>query len=113
MTVLQELERAFALSCQLCDPCWEGAVARAMALCHEQAGDLERAWAWIDEARRRCVRETDTYVALAVEILADHARLSAKAGHEAQAGASMRECLALAARAHMDAHVQRAVGLLA
>lgn len=111
-TVLQELERAFALSCQLADPCWEAAVARAMALCHEAAGDLERALEWLSEARRRCVRETDTYVALVVEILADQARLSAKLGNASQASACTREGLSLAARAHMDAHVHRAIRLL-
>ncbi len=104
-----ELERAFALSCQLADPCWEAAVARAMGLCCEARGDDEQALAWFTQARGRCARETDTYVALLVEILSDQARCSAKLGHAAQASACAREGLSLAARAHMDAHVHRAV----
>lgn len=112
MVVQQELERAFALSCQLADPCWEAAVARAMGLCHEARGELDHALAWISEARKRCVRETDTYVALLVEILADQARLSARLGLASQASACTREGLSLAARAYMDAHVHRAMQLM-
>ena len=111
-TVMQELERAFALSCQLADPCWEAAVARAMARCHEVSGNLERALEWLCEARKRSVRETDPYVALVVEILADQARISAKMGNAAQSNTCIREMLSLAARAHMDAHVHRAVTLI-
>ena len=113
MTVMQELGRAFALSCQLADPCWEAAVARVMARCHEVAGNPERATEWLSEARKRCVRQTDTYVALLVEILADQARISARLGHAAQSNICAREMLSLAARAHMDAHVHRAIDLIA
>lgn len=83
-----------------------------MGLSFEALGDDERALEWLAEARKRCVRETDVYVALLVEILADQARASAKLGHAAQASACTREGLSLAARAHMDAHVHRAVELL-
>jgi tetratricopeptide (TPR) repeat protein len=110
--IQQELERAFALSCQLGDPCWEAAVARTIGLCREACGDFEHALAWFTEARRRCVRETDTYVALLVEILADQARLSATLGRASQANACLREGLSLAARAHMDAHVHRVIQLM-
>jgi hypothetical protein len=111
-TILIELERAFALSCQLADPCWEAAVGRSMGLCCEASGDDEGALEWFAEARKRCGRETDIYVALLVEILTDQARVSAKLGHAAQASACAREGLSLAARAHMDAHVHRAVQLI-
>ncbi len=113
LEVLPALEQAFALSCQLADPCWEAAVARAMGLCCEAMNDDEAALAWFAQARRRCVRETDIYVALLVEILADQARACAKLGHADQASACNRESLALAARAHMDAHIHRAVQHLA
>ncbi len=111
-SVMQDLERAFALSCQLADPCWEAAVARVMARCHEVAGNPEQALGWLSEARMRCVRQTDTYVALVVEILADQARISASLGHVAQSNTCAREMLSLAARAHMDAHVHRAIHLI-
>lgn len=107
-----ELESAFALSCQLGDPCWEAAVARVLGLSHEAANDTARALEWLREARKRCVRGTDYYAALLVEILLDQARLNGKLGHAAQADACVREALSLAARAHMDAHVERAVQLI-
>jgi DNA-binding SARP family transcriptional activator len=112
VVILADLENAFALSCQLGDPCWEAAVARTLGLSCEVLGDLDRGMSWFVEARRRCVRETDTYVALLVEILVDQARVSAKQGQPAQSDACTREALSLAARAHMDGHVSRAVELL-
>jgi DNA-binding SARP family transcriptional activator len=107
-----DLENAFALSCQLGDPCWEAAVARTLGLSFEAAGDLDRSMNWLADARKRCVRESDSYAALLVEILVDQARISAKQGQLSQSDASTREVLALAARAHMDRHVARAVELL-
>jgi DNA-binding SARP family transcriptional activator len=107
-----ELESAFALSCQLGDPCWEAAVARVLGLAYEAMNDAARALQWLHEARKRCARGTDHYVALLVEIVLDQARLSGKLGQAAQADACTREALSLAARAHMDAHVERAVQLI-
>ncbi len=109
LTVLADLERAFALSCQLGDPCWEGAVARSLGLCCEAQGDLDGALTWYADAYRRGGREIDSYAALLVELLVDQARVSLKQGHSAQADTSTREMLSLAARAHMDGHVSRAV----
>jgi DNA-binding SARP family transcriptional activator len=109
--VQEELQNAFALSCQLADPCWEAAVARAIGLAHEARGSFEEALRWIGEARQRCVRETDTYVALLVEILIDDARLSSLLGLDARANTCKREAVSLAARSHMDAHVERAACL--
>jgi hypothetical protein len=74
--------------------------------------DFTSAFHWITQARERCVRETDAYVALLVAILASHAEFSLKAGQSAQADAIVRELLSLAARAHMDTYVQRAVELI-
>jgi hypothetical protein len=55
-------EDAFALACQLGDPCWEGMAGRALALLALHAGDPEAAAAWITEARRRSDRFSDRYV---------------------------------------------------
>jgi len=49
---------------------------------------------------------------LLVAILASHAEFSLKAGQSAQADTIVRELLSLAARAHMDTYVQRAVELI-
>ena len=109
---LPDLEGAFALSCQLGDPCWEAAVARALGLSYAAMNDYERAMEWLVEARKRVTRETDIYVALLVEILADQVDISRKLGHAAQADALARDYLSMAARAHMDIHVNRAISLL-
>jgi DNA-binding SARP family transcriptional activator len=57
-----EAEQAFALACQLGDPCWEGMTGRALALLALHAGDTAAAQHWIIDARRRCDRVTDRYV---------------------------------------------------
>lgn len=103
------LEEAFALSCQIGDPCWEAATARVMALTYAAAADFAPALDWIGRARERCTRETDAYAALLVTILANHAEISLRAGQSAQADSIIRELLSLAARTHMDSYVQWAV----
>jgi tetratricopeptide (TPR) repeat protein len=107
-----ELEPAFALSCQLRDPCWEGAVARVMALTYAATDEESRAMQWLSEARERCLRETDVYAALLVEIVADQAKLAQRSGQAGAADALARELLSLAAKAHMDGHVRWAVELI-
>ncbi len=57
-----DAEQAFALACQLGDPCWEGMAGRALALLALHAGDPAGASEWIIEARRRCDRVPDRYV---------------------------------------------------
>jgi DNA-binding SARP family transcriptional activator len=57
-----DAEQAFALACQLGDPCWEGMAGRALALLALHAGDLAGAGEWIIDARRRCDRVPDRYV---------------------------------------------------
>jgi DNA-binding SARP family transcriptional activator len=58
----EEAEHAFALACELGDPCWEGMAGRALGLLALQAGDLAAARAWLADARRRCDRVPDRYV---------------------------------------------------
>lgn len=107
------LEEAFALSCQVADPCWEAAVARTLALTYAAAADLAGAMAWLTEARRRCFRHTDGYAALQVEILAEQVQISQRQGDTAKADALGREWIGMAARTHMDAHVARAAAFIA
>jgi tetratricopeptide (TPR) repeat protein len=57
-----DAEKAFALACQLGDPCWEGMAGRALALLSLQAGDPAAASEWITDALRRCNRVADRYV---------------------------------------------------
>ena len=55
-------EKAFALACELGDPCWEGMAARSLALISLKDGDVSSAQEWIDDARSRCNRIQDRYV---------------------------------------------------
>lgn len=57
-----EAEKAFALGCELGDPCWEGMAARLLGLLARRDGDLDRAWTWLREARQRSDRVSDRYV---------------------------------------------------
>lgn len=108
----RDLDDAFALSCTLGDPCWEGATARVIALTHAADGDLDTALGWVAEARRRCVRETDTYVAMHAAILETDAVISGAAGQHARADAAGRSLVALAARAHMDGFLTRGLAMV-
>lgn len=112
MALRPDLENAFALSCQLGDPCWEAAVARALALSYAAMDDLPHALEWIIEARKRCFRDTDKFAALLVTILADQVEISLKLGQAAEADIIARELVSMAARAHMDGHVARAAELV-
>ena len=58
----EEAEHAFALACELGDPCWEGMAARVLGMLAVHAGDLGAAQVWLADARRRCDRVPDRYV---------------------------------------------------
>lgn len=107
-----DLEEAFALSCQLNDPCWEAQVARVLALSYLAGNDYERALEWFDEAGKRCIRKTDVYAALLVRILSDKADYYVAIGQTDQARTVAREIIAQAAKAHMDNHIHRAISIL-
>jgi DNA-binding SARP family transcriptional activator len=59
-TAEQQFSEAFALACELTDPCWEGMAARGLALLRAES-DPSGALEWLIDARRRCVRWPDTY----------------------------------------------------
>jgi DNA-binding SARP family transcriptional activator len=106
------LFETFALSCQIGDPCWEAAAARAIALTYASERDLPLAIEWLEQARKRCTRETDHYAGMLVNIYADHADLCLQAGRAEQANALARELLSLAARTHMDSFIPKAVQII-
>lgn len=107
-----ELERCFAMSCQLDDPCWEGASGRVLALYHARRGDHVSALRWIEEARRRCVRKTDIWAGMLGTILFTDAELRWEAGDLPGADAAARELVTFAARTHLDALLPRGVAIL-
>jgi len=55
-------ETAFAMGCQLGDPCWEGMAARGIGLLRIADGDIAGGISWLDDARTRCVRLPDAYL---------------------------------------------------
>ena len=55
-------EHAFALGCQVGDPCWEGISLRGLGLVAAARGDLPRAFESLMEAPRLCRRLPDTYL---------------------------------------------------
>lgn len=112
VSVRTGLEGAFALSRQLGDPCWEAAAGRAIALTYAATDENETALQWLANARNTCVRVTDPYAALLVEILSDQIRVSHKSGQLEQATSIARELLSVAARTHADAHLRQAVAMI-
>lgn len=56
------LEHAFALACQLGDPCWEGIAGRGLGRIAMLRGQVESAQALLLDALRRCVRLPDSYL---------------------------------------------------
>jgi DNA-binding SARP family transcriptional activator len=73
-----DAEQAFALACQLGDPCWEGLAGRALALLALHAGDPDSAGEWITEARRRCDRVPDRWVWLSGFVALGHLEIAAR-----------------------------------
>jgi DNA-binding SARP family transcriptional activator len=57
----ERLEHAFALACQMDDPCWEGISACAIGLLEVRRGRAGEARVWLDEARLRSTRVPDRY----------------------------------------------------
>jgi len=55
-------EAAFALGCEIGDPCWEGIAARGIGLVHARRGRIDEAIAWLEDARTRCVRIPGAYL---------------------------------------------------
>jgi hypothetical protein len=77
-----DAESAFALACQLGDPCWEGMAGRALALLALHAGDAGAAGKWITDARRRCDRLPDRYVWVSGFVALGHLEIAATQQHE-------------------------------
>ena len=107
-----EFERCFAMSCQLDDPCWEGASGRILALYHARRGDLAGALRWIEEARVRCARKTDIWAGMLGTILLTAAELRSQARDFPGADAAARDFVAFAARTHLDGLLPHGIAIL-
>ena len=107
------LERWYAMSCQLDDPCWEGACGRVLALHHARRLEHDLALRWIVEARTRCERKSDTWTGLLGEILLTEAEIRVDSGDLGGASSAVRQTIALAARAQLDGLLPRGLDVLA
>lgn len=61
-SAMEGYQAAFALGCQVSDPCWEGMAARGIGMAHAAAGRIDEAVRWLDDARTRCMRVADAYL---------------------------------------------------
>lgn len=100
-------ESAFALGCQIGDPCWEGMAARGIGLVHWSRGRADEAIAWLDDARTRCVRIPDAYLWIHAYCL-DALCAAAIQADSTQARAWVGDLETLAARTGMNEMLVRA-----
>ena len=94
------LEHAFALGCQIGDPCWEGISARGLGLVRAAQGDIGGAVESLLDARRRASRLPDGYVWVQAYVLDALATLGV-ARHLPQTGTWVAELAAVAERSGM------------
>ena len=100
LTYVKRYEHAFALACQLGDPCWEGIAARGIGRAAAARDEIDKALEWLMEARTRCVRLPDAW--LWIEAYTLDALCSLAVEHRLPAAPAWIEALAgLAARTGM------------
>jgi len=61
-TAVERYEHAFALACQLGDPCWEGMAARGIGRAAAARDQIDTALEWLVEARNRSIRLPDAWL---------------------------------------------------
>jgi DNA-binding SARP family transcriptional activator len=110
--VAEEMEEAFAFSCQLGDPCWEGATGRVLALALDAAGE-DGALAWAAEARRHATRSLDRYAWMYGWALVTEAEMAQRHGADLAARTAAASARDLGARAELPAVISRALAVLA
>jgi len=103
----ERFEQAFALGCQLGDPCWEGLAGRGLARVAAAGGDYERARELLLDALRRAGRVPDSYLWGRVYALDTLCELEVSLGC-AEAEAHIDQMLQLAQRSGMHEFTVRA-----
>ncbi len=92
------LQEAFALGCELGDPCWEGLGGCGLARLSARRGELELAWEQAVDAHQRCTRHPDRYVWVEAWILVLLVDLASRRGREAEGKTARATLSALLAR---------------
>ena len=99
-SAVERYEHAFALACQLGDPCWEGIAARGIGRAAAARDEIDKALEWLVEARTRCVRLPDAWLWVEAYTLDALCRLAVE--HQLPAAPTWIEALAtLAGRTGM------------
>jgi DNA-binding SARP family transcriptional activator len=98
---------AFALACQLADPCWEGIAARGQGLLQAEAGDRAGALDCLADADSRCLRWPDPYQWVHAFVLDATCQVAIDAG-SSRAPQWVDRLLDIAARTSMQELVVRA-----
>ena len=105
-------EHAFAMGCQLGDPCWESLAARGLGRVAAASGDLTLAMELLADAPRRCRRLPDSYRWVEAYALSALADVAVDAGVD-DAGPAITELETLASRHGMRELVAMATTLRA
>ena len=98
---------AFALSCQVSDPCWEGIAARGHGMLDADAGDPVGALDWLADADTRCLRWPDPYQWIHAYVLDATCQVAIDSGSP-RASAWVDELTDVSARSGMQELVVRA-----
>ncbi|HLI57786.1 MAG TPA: BTAD domain-containing putative transcriptional regulator [Actinomycetota bacterium] len=99
-------ERAFALGCQLADPCWEGLSRRGIGLIAARRGEMERALAALEDAYDRAGRHPDSDQWIVAYILDALCATAIEAGR--RPAKAVKDLESLAARTGMREFLVRA-----
>ncbi|HEU5001642.1 MAG TPA: SARP family transcriptional regulator [Actinomycetota bacterium] len=101
-------EQAFALACQLEDPCWEGLSLRGMGLLAARRGDVDTALAALEDAYARSGRHPDSDQWIVAYILDALCATAIQSGRVP--GRALEDLASLASRTGMTEFLARAYG---
>jgi DNA-binding SARP family transcriptional activator len=96
----ERFEHAWALACELGDPCWEGAAGQGLGRIACLAGEVPRGLRLLEEARRRAGSLPDAYLWVQAYALAELASAAVEGGHR-HARAWVEDLSSLTARTGM------------
>jgi DNA-binding SARP family transcriptional activator len=102
-------ENAFALGCQLADPCWEGVAGRGLGLVAAARGDAPGGMLILQDTLQRCMRLPDAYAWVGAYVLDALCAVAVNEG-DARGPAWVSQLATLASRTGMRELVARTHG---
>ncbi|MDX6587801.1 MAG: hypothetical protein QOI31_2274 [Solirubrobacterales bacterium] len=103
----RRMEYAFALGCEMRDPCWEGLAGRGLGIVEEKDGNSAAALRLLEDARHRAGRVTDSYIWVEAYALEAMAGVAVRSG-SSRAPALVEDLRSLAGRTGMREMAARA-----